>query len=601
MNIRLTCLFILNFQKILALEFAFTNAHDGFSGQKNIEETNQKFIKNDSRATSKKYIGISVGTASEQLFSHFLPDYLLQNLEATLKSCSSKKDSNKCTQDNFAGHLKAGVKFSLKNFQFIFSETKNKAQKEIQNKSDFSSKEVTLQTSFSSAFLVADNSQNFLQVFQSGNSNCLVFRKVLKKVKNNDYFYYMPVFLQNLLATSESSEIGLSTASNEINNELFSHNNFPIQADDIVVTGSFGLFGNVHLTTLTLVLNLYVKYCSFFSESNSEIKEGILDFISHFQNMIQFPRQLFGILMSDPGISRNTVGSTPLKDAFDEKTLGLNLMSEIFEKTEKEIEKKKLIKDDISLFMLAKLNFESEIRRMSESASLEKQLVSDLFSNCEFNQILTIPKTKKTKTTNNDKTKKAQNEETDNPKNSEKEIELNQCFEKVLQKNFNFASPDFNTFKSQFSTQFLSEIFVKVAKSFSTLKENYPSPDFLTKLEILKSNYQETGSLISDPWSGVSNQITAIATMVNEEQSSKMIDSKLDSSLAEQSLKKINFALEKQLMFLFGEKSKEDETNIILKEQKTQKTAFTKLDSGFNENNAVLISLEIQGQQNFKI
>ncbi len=110
-------------------------------------------------------------------------------------------------------------------------------------------------------------------------------------------------------------------------------------------------------------------------------------------------------------------------------------------------------------------------------------------------------------------------------------IFMKECFHYIIKEDMSVKEEVMKKFQESFDPKEMSNLFAKVAKIYSTIKKDYPSPFYLTAVEDKKN--------VNYPADGKSDDISAIVTIIDDDASNDQKEQEISISLFERAEEKV--------------------------------------------------------------
>lgn len=258
-----------------------------------------------------------------------------------------------------------------------------------------------------------------------------------------------------------------------------------ITKGSVVIAGSDGLWDNFHFVGVSLLLNMLVNYHKFYDGNWELISKQAELFMHSIADLLiaQFPMIKQGLSQLDFSIS--PFMEEEVKDP-EAKQPPCSLLNKLLCMNDPEpitVKRKELYKRSADRIILKLAADEKD--QKSERFKLESSVLNSLIS-CNLKEYIMWPW-----------------------RNSRDIIFMKECFRYIFKEQMSVSKEVMRSFQKSFDPTKMSTLFANVAKTYSKIEKDFPSPFFLTYVEDKQStNYNADGK---------ADDISAIVTIIDED------------------------------------------------------------------------------------
>lgn len=497
-TISILCLLIFKTLAIQSGQFLFSTyqPYQGTNIEYPKEKHGEKNRGEDSIGTSPKALvvcdGVGGSAISSKFISSFLTDKFLMFMNEFFKDDNKVFSSNedfktqslsslKNTIDEYSSFLASIVSewkdITLKSFNL----EKNENQKKIKSGEIdmiLKNNKVSSSSTFVSIVLESTKTSFKYRVLQKGDSLVVIFR--LFESKLNKHLYYKPIYMTKDLQHEFNCPYQFTSDPEDFDTNIFS-DELKAEKFDIMIIGSDGVFDNLHLGLMTMMVNSAVN-----SEAKTMTKVSE-ELIEKFQNYVEL---YISILADKAWVVRRYFANSIDTSLSDENNntgppqVSKNLFDFLLSTFKKnQSTDKTILKGSKNDFALKLEELLKMIKVNDKEDKIEKSAYRRFFS-CPVVDMLSMPKNFGVR---NDL--------------------LSPCVVQVLETYFNFPEEHVKEYIVKYNSYFLSQLIATTTDRLSKATRNYPSPFYIHAWQAKKA-LREVGS-------GKRDDIGVISAMVS--------------------------------------------------------------------------------------
>lgn len=282
-----------------------------------VNENGKPAISGSGFATSPVAVSITNGFSKsyfrDGIFAHYLAKAFVESFTNVEALSEISKVGLIVDSDNFIAKtvdcLKAEIKNYSKQLIDVIDYESGKQKKILKN--HFSV--LVTKWEFLGAVLIKTQKEQRLRIIRTGNSKIAIFR--LSKIKQSENnLLYLPIYLtEDNKSDKEKVDLFQNFVPPKV--ETMSTENVRVEKNDIILTGNSGLFDNLHLNYITLMLNLMVA-----ASQADQTEENLIRFLLKFKHQyVISPKQDF-----NGAIFRQKNSKELLRNRRRQRSLGKN-------------------------------------------------------------------------------------------------------------------------------------------------------------------------------------------------------------------------------------------------------------------------------------
>lgn len=400
----------------------------------------------DSFGTSKNSLVVCDGVGGSNFSSKYISNLIANDFQISILKKSRSLNSNFFKDDFYFNVIKSNIDNTildynthLKNMLINWQQT-NKKQFPIKPTQMGSS------TTFIGAVLVNDKIEPKVKFIQKGDSLAVVFRKTESAKKG--HFYYLPVYMTAEQQFRFNFPYQFSTEVRNYNSEVFNYS-FNAKNGDLVVLGSDGLFDNLHLGFLTILINSFLAFPETDTEAYMNKFEKIVKIYVEILKKKNWVVQEFYKRGNFFSFAEENNHDAALPNGAG------RIMYNVWKGIIGNKRNEQILPNMPNAFAKYLNEKMGNVLMNSDMNSRERNAFKSYFE-CPVLKMMSIP----------------------NRFGENNEL-ISRCIKHVLENNFSVKEPRFDNFMSLFSGKFYSNLISQITEIVSKIPENYPNPFYV--------------------------------------------------------------------------------------------------------------------------